>query len=84
MPGAGATAPAAMDPRRYELATLAAALELRSSYCALAHGKVLADAEVLDAVGAEPDPAYRDLDYEMRRALTVGRPIQAPEASPAS
>src|SRR3954466_6333273 len=30
-----------MDPRRYELATLAAALRLRSSYCALAHGKVL-------------------------------------------
>jgi uncharacterized peroxidase-related enzyme len=32
-----------MDPRRYELATLAAARRLRSSYCALAHGKVLAD-----------------------------------------
>ena len=32
-----------MDVRRYELATLAAARELRSSYCALAHGKVLLD-----------------------------------------
>jgi uncharacterized peroxidase-related enzyme len=32
----------ARDPRRYELATLAAARRLRSSYCALAHGKVLA------------------------------------------
>jgi uncharacterized peroxidase-related enzyme len=32
---------AAMDLRRYELATLAAARRLRSSYCALAHGKVL-------------------------------------------
>lgn len=32
-----------MDPRRYELATLAAALALRSSYCSLAHGKVLAE-----------------------------------------
>jgi AhpD family alkylhydroperoxidase len=32
-----------MDERRYELATLAAARRLRSSYCALAHGKVLAD-----------------------------------------
>jgi uncharacterized peroxidase-related enzyme len=31
-----------MDLRRYELATLAAARRLRSSYCALAHGKVLA------------------------------------------
>lgn len=30
-----------MDPRRYELATLAAALALGSSYCALAHGSVL-------------------------------------------
>jgi alkylhydroperoxidase family enzyme len=30
-----------MDLRRYELATLAAAQRLRSSYCSLAHGKVL-------------------------------------------
>jgi uncharacterized peroxidase-related enzyme len=144
---------AAMDPRRYELATLAAAVQLRSSYCSLAHGKVLAerfdgpaalpaiatdpdtaplsdvdravmalarkvaagaaamteddlaelrrlgltDAEVLDvvlaaaarcffssvldAVGAEPDPAYRELDPEVQAALTVGRPIQQPAAA---
>jgi alkylhydroperoxidase family enzyme len=32
---------AGMDPRRYELATLAAALRLRSSYCSLAHGAIL-------------------------------------------
>ena len=32
-----------MDTRRYELATFAAARRLRSSYCTLAHGKVLAD-----------------------------------------
>jgi len=32
-----------MDERRYELATLAAARRLRSSYCSLAHGKVLAE-----------------------------------------
>jgi alkylhydroperoxidase family enzyme len=32
---------AGMDLRRYELATLAAALRLRSSYCSLAHGTVL-------------------------------------------
>lgn len=41
---------AGSDERRYELATLAAARRLRSSYCSLAHGKVLAekfyDAEV--------------------------------------
>jgi uncharacterized peroxidase-related enzyme len=30
-----------MDHRRYELATLAAARRLRSSYCALQHGRVL-------------------------------------------
>jgi alkylhydroperoxidase family enzyme len=33
----------ASDERRYELATLAAARRLRSSYCSLAHGKVLAE-----------------------------------------
>ena len=33
---------AGMDLRRYELATLAAAQRLRSSYCCLAHGSVLA------------------------------------------
>jgi uncharacterized peroxidase-related enzyme len=32
-----------MDLRRYELATLAAARRLRSSYCCLAHGKVLVE-----------------------------------------
>ncbi len=32
-----------MDLRRYELATLAAARRLRSSYCCLAHGTVLAE-----------------------------------------
>lgn len=32
-----------MDARRYELVTLAAARQLGSSYCALVHGKVLAD-----------------------------------------
>src|SRR5215210_3552634 len=34
---------ARMDLRRYELATLAAARRLRSSYCSLAHGKLLAE-----------------------------------------
>ena len=31
----------ASDPRRYELATLAAARQLRSSYCSLAHASIL-------------------------------------------
>jgi alkylhydroperoxidase family enzyme len=34
---------ASMDLRRHELATLAAARRLCSSYCPLAHGKVLRD-----------------------------------------
>ena len=133
-----------MDLRRYELATLAAARELRSSYCTLAHGKVLAeqfyDAETvvglpmglnetdtavmelaakvardattvgpedvdrlrslglgddeildvvlaaavrclfsktLDAVGAELDASFMQLDPLLRESLTVGRPIEA-------
>jgi uncharacterized peroxidase-related enzyme len=37
-----------MDLRRYELATVAAARRLRSSYCMLAHGSVLLD-KFLDA-----------------------------------
>ena len=60
-----------MDLRRYELATLAAARRLRSSYCALAHGRVLAEqfgepvAEIaLDRRGAglsQTDVAVMDL-----------------------
>jgi uncharacterized peroxidase-related enzyme len=37
-----------MDLRRYELATLVAARELRSTYCTAAHGSILAD-RFLDA-----------------------------------
>ncbi|MDF1585807.1 carboxymuconolactone decarboxylase family protein [Rhodospirillales bacterium YIM 152171] len=47
-----------MDLRRYELATLAAAKALRSSYCMLAHGSVLrrhfCDAEQLRALVEAP------------------------------
>jgi uncharacterized peroxidase-related enzyme len=136
-----------MDWRRYELVTVAAALELRSSYCMLAHGKVLVEqfydadevraiveghgpldevdravmalaatiardatavtaedvaglralglsdpeildvvaaasarcffSKTLDALGVEPDAAYRELDPSIREALVVGRPIEA-------
>ena len=51
------------DARRYELATLAAARRLRSSYCALAHGKVLAeqflDPELVPGLPAGLDEADR-------------------------
>jgi len=47
---------ATSDERRYELATLAAARQLRSSYCSLAHGKVLADKFYdFESVPALPD-----------------------------
>jgi uncharacterized peroxidase-related enzyme len=139
---------AGMDLRTYELATVAAARRLRSSYCMLAHGTILADeflgpdavrgvadgdgagldprdravmgladqvvedataisredvdglrslglsdeeilgvvlaaaarcffSKALDALGAEPDHKYADLDPALRDALTVGRPIAA-------
>jgi uncharacterized peroxidase-related enzyme len=46
-----------MDPRRYELVTMAAARQLRSSYCMLAHGSVLMnkflDPEAIAAVVAD-------------------------------
>jgi uncharacterized peroxidase-related enzyme len=47
-----------LDPRRYELVTLAAARALRSSYCSLAHGSVLLQrfysVEQLTAIAADP------------------------------
>ena len=136
-----------MGKRRYELATLAAARSLKSSYCSLAHGKVLRDqvlgsdqliavmvdptdsgipseeqkimefaervatdasaitseevqalrdsglsdpeildvalaaaarsffSKVLDAMGADPDNAYLEMEPELRELLVVGRPI---------
>jgi uncharacterized peroxidase-related enzyme len=136
-----------MDLRRYELATVAAARRLRSSYCMLAHGSVLMDkflepeavraladdyrtadlepadlavmeladkvaqdatsvtqadvdrlrslgltdseildvvlaatarcffSKTLDALGAEPDAKYSELEPDLRDTLTVGRPI---------
>lgn len=61
-----------MGARRYELATLAAALRLRSSYCSLAHGQVLADT-VLDAgtvraaVRGEDATGLTDVDRAVMR-----------------
>ena len=47
---------ATSDLRRYELATLAAARRLRSSYCCLAHGKILVEQFYdADAVVRLPD-----------------------------
>ncbi|HEX6698710.1 MAG TPA: carboxymuconolactone decarboxylase family protein [Solirubrobacteraceae bacterium] len=72
-----------MDLRRYELATVAAARRLRSSYCMLAHGSVLMDkfvapdelaAIVADhrAAGLEPvDVAVMDLADKVAQDATA-------------
>ena len=57
-----------MDDRRYELATLAAARKLRSSYCMLAHGKVLTDVlRSSEAAGHRRRPPYGGARQGRRR-----------------
>ena len=51
-----------MDLRRYELATLAAARRLRSSYCSLAHGKVLLEQYGEPVLGIATDRDSAGLD----------------------
>jgi uncharacterized peroxidase-related enzyme len=50
------------DLRRYELATVAAAKALRSSYCALSHGKVLAEQFLGPEAVAELPGGLDDVD----------------------
>jgi alkylhydroperoxidase family enzyme len=69
-----------MPQRRYELATLAAALALRSSYCSLAHGRMIAeqlDLPVADIVRdrttaglSEEDVAVMDLAEQVAHDAT--------------
>lgn len=73
-----------MDLRRYELATLAAATVLKSSYCSLAHGQVLADKfytaeEVVALVGEPPnDPVDRAvMAFARKVALAADTVTQA-------
>ena len=55
-----------MDPRRYELATIAAAARLRSSYCVLAHGSVLRERFIDDGTlrGLVTDHRLAGLDEQ--------------------
>lgn len=63
--------------RSYELATLAAARALRSSYCALAHGSVLAD-KVFDAAtvaGIAVDAAGSPLEPRERAMMAFAEKV---------
>ncbi len=65
-----------IEPRRYELVTFAAAHALRSSYCSLAHGRVLTEyfsAEAVCAIArdAEPSPLSAPERAMMRYARKV-------------
>jgi alkylhydroperoxidase family enzyme len=53
---------ARMDLRRYELVTLAAARHLRSSYCCLAHGRILRDRFAEPVVELMADHSAAGLD----------------------
>src|SRR3954465_15495831 len=75
--GLNAAIKASMDPRRYELATVAAAVRLRSSYCSLAHGKVLV--EQLDGAAAVPAlvDGHGDLDTVERAVVRLADTVAA-------
>ncbi len=68
-----------MDLRRYELVTLAAAQELKSSYCMLAHGKVMLGGMVspeqlaLVVAGSDQSPLNEAERAVMRFARKVAR-----------
>jgi uncharacterized peroxidase-related enzyme len=65
-----------MDERRYELVTLAAARRLRSSYCMLAHGKVLADRFLApDVVRDIAEGATTELDAVDTTAMDLAAKI---------
>jgi uncharacterized peroxidase-related enzyme len=65
--GLSASIRSTMDLRRYELVTLAAARRLKSSYCSLAHGKILAERflspqQTARVVRDDPDAGLDTLD----------------------
>ncbi|GAA1551220.1 hypothetical protein GCM10009804_04820 [Kribbella hippodromi] len=66
-----------MDLRRFELATFAAATALKSSYCSLAHGQVLADKfftadEVTALAGAGPADPVDQAVMSFARKVALG------------
>lgn len=68
-----------MDERRYELATVAAARQLRCSYCSLAHGKILAEkfhpqVDVIRMFTGETTDALDEVD---RAVIALGEKVAA-------
>lgn len=78
---------ASMDVRRYELATFAAARELRSTYCCMAHGRVLLDRFLDEGTLAAAAADHRTADLSevdvavMDLAALVARDATAVRAS---
>jgi uncharacterized peroxidase-related enzyme len=72
-----------MDRRRFELATIAAARALRSSYCTAAHSKFLrddcGDEETMRRISAQPDGA--DLAPQDRAVYELAAKVAADAAS---
>lgn len=77
------TVKSVMDPRRYELATVAAAVHRRSSYCTLAHSEKLLQlgAADEDVRALAKDPASAPLDDVERAIVAYAQKVaEAPHA----
>jgi uncharacterized peroxidase-related enzyme len=72
-----------MPARTYELATLAAAARLRSSYCALAHGKILAEKHLSPqtVVDLIVEPAEADVSDIDRAVMTLAERVASGAAA---
>jgi uncharacterized peroxidase-related enzyme len=78
---------ATMDPVRYEVATVAAARELRSSYCSLAHGSVLArqvgvETAIKIASDESTDPLYAVIGELARKVAASPADITEADLKP--
>ena len=78
---------ATMDPVRYEVATLAAAGELRSSYCSLAHGEILAgqvgdDVAHQVATGGQTEETYTAIAELARKVAASAADITPADLVP--
>lgn len=72
----------AMDPRRYELVTVAAAQQRRNSYCSVVHGKILRDRfhPAAELVRIVDDPAAA-LDERDAAILAFARQVAGEPSS---